>query len=631
MAESVVRQRLAAILAADVAGYSRLMGDDERATIDAINQCRAVFREHIEANGGRVVDMAGDSVLAIFDTAIGAFTTAMAAQERLGDLNTDIPENRRMAWRVGVNLGDIHEQDDGTVYGDGVNVAARLEGLAEPGGICVSDKVHAEVRSKTDRGFADLGEHDVKNIAEPVRAYLVLAEGEAAPRRTQPLRLAALTAAVIAVGAFAAWQGGLVGTGTEERVKDPLLEMPTGPTVAVLPFDNLSGDAEQDYFSDGLTEDLITELARVRDIRVLARNTTFQYKGQAVDVQAVGRELGADYVIEGSVRRIEERLRINAQLVNVADGAHAWAERYDRPLADVFDVQDELIEQIVAKVAGGQGAIHLSEIERAVRNPGAEYAAYEHVLRARAIFSSNWRPDAYREAVGLLREATDLAPDYARAYQELAYTVLIGWIVRFDGSPAPPEEIKTMAVRAVELDPADPLAQRTAAYGYFFDKQLDRFEQHAAEALRLAPYDPELLVMLGSITAYSGDWERGNLMLEKAWGLNPVLSAGWYHSTKFYYHYMREEYEEALDIVRQHPLKDFTENDIKFVAVYGKLGRPLEAREHWNAILEREGAWSAQRSIDVWQLWNFREQDIESLMEGHYAAGIPRPDTAETN
>jgi len=334
MAETVVRQRLAAILAADVAGYSRLMGADERATIDAINRCRAIFREHIEANGGRVVDMAGDSVLAIFDTAIGAFTTAMAAQDRLADLNTEIPEDRRMLWRIGVNTGDIHEQDDGTVYGDGVNVAARLEALAEPGGICVSGKVRDELRGKIDRDFADLGEHEVKNIAEPVRAYRVLAAGEVAPagpKRTRIFALAGAVAAAVLIIAVALSPSPEPPPETDVATAEPdgaLPPLPTGPSIAVLPFDNLGGDPEQAYFADGLTEDILTRLAAFRDLKVIGRNSSFQYKGQAVDVREVGRDLGADFVLEGSVRRDATSIRISAQLLDTKEGAHVWAETY---------------------------------------------------------------------------------------------------------------------------------------------------------------------------------------------------------------------------------------------------------------------------------------------------------------
>ena len=354
MADDDVKQRLAAILAADVAGYSRLMGEDEPATVAALREHRELFRQHIEANAGRVVDMAGDSVLAVFDATAGAVAAAMATQKALGESNAALPAERRMRFRIGVNLGDIREAADGTVYGDGVNVAARLEGLAAPGGICVSDKVHAEVRGKLDLSFADLGEHQVKNIAEPVRAYGLLAEGETAPARRGARKFpAAVLAGVAAVLALAIVIGVVFWPSGDPE--DPILAMPSGPTIAVLPFDNMSGDPEQEYFSDGITEEIITELSRRSNLFVIARNSTFRYKGQSVDVRQVGQELGARYVLEGSVRKSGGTIRVTVQLVAATDGTHLWTETYERELSgeNLFDVQDQITENVVGAIGGG--------------------------------------------------------------------------------------------------------------------------------------------------------------------------------------------------------------------------------------------------------------------------------------
>jgi adenylate cyclase len=521
VSEQGSKRRLAAVFAADVAGYSRLMEADEEATIAALGQARAVFREQIDGHGGRLVDTAGDSVLAVFESVVEAVRCALGVQKALGERDAGVPEDRRMRFRIGVNLGDIVEQADGTVYGDGVNIAARLESLAEPGGITLSDEAHRHVEGKLAVGFAFIGEQQVKNIARPVRTYRVVPEGApasaAAPARSRAVRpslLAAAAAVVVIVGAVALWQGGFFGGAGDtdaEQSDDPLLAMPTGPTIAVLPFANLSGDPEQDYFSDGLTEDLITELARVRvpDIRVLARNTTFQYKGQAVDVQEVARTLGADYVVEGSVRKAGERLRINAQLIDASDGAHVWAERYDRPLTDVFAVQDEITSKIVSNIAGSQGVLHREGAERTSETATGQAAAYDHLLRARSVFYK-LGPQSYREAKALLIETLEIAPNYARAHQELAYVLLMGWILRFEEAPKPPAELKEYAIRSVELDSTDPLAHRTAAFAYFFDHDLDRFEYHADQALRLAPYDAEIYSSLGCIIGFTGQWERAS-------------------------------------------------------------------------------------------------------------------------
>jgi adenylate cyclase len=288
MGESLLRQRLAAILAADVAGYSHLMAADERATVSALDAARGIFRDRIEASQGRVIDMAGDSVLAVFDTATGAVTAALAVQRSLGIMTSGVPDGRQMRFRIGIHLGDVIEKADGTVYGDGVNIAARLEGLAEPGGIVVSDSIRNAVKGKINAHFHDLGERTVKNIADPVRSYAVIAVAETTT-------LAAATG--VDISAPVAGFGGR-------------------PALAVLPFANLSGDPEQEYFADGLAEDILTRLALWRWVPVIARNSSFAYKGRAADVKVIGRELGARYVLEGSVRKGGNRLRVTGQLID---------------------------------------------------------------------------------------------------------------------------------------------------------------------------------------------------------------------------------------------------------------------------------------------------------------------------
>lgn len=312
--ESGISQRLAAILAADVVGYSRLMAADEHATVRALDAARDIFREHIEGDSGRVVDMAGDSVLAVFPSAAAAVRAAVAAQQAIDEAGAGEAEDRRMRFRVGVNLGEIIEKSDGSVYGDGVNIAARLESLAEPGGVMLSAKVHDEVAGRVGLTFALAGEHKVKNIERPVRTYRVVADGEAAPEQAAPLAL------------------------------------PDKPSIVVLPFENMSGDAEQEYFSDGISEDIITELSKIDWLMVTARNSTFAYKGKAQNVQRICQELGVRYVMEGSVRKAGNRVRVTAQLIQAETGQHIWAERFDRELADIFDIQDEITAAVTANV-----------------------------------------------------------------------------------------------------------------------------------------------------------------------------------------------------------------------------------------------------------------------------------------
>src|SRR5574341_976583 len=350
------KRKLAAILSADVVGYSRLMAADEAATVETLKSYRDIIVRLVVRHGGRVVNAPGDALLAEFPSAVEAVQAAVEVQKSLEGHNIDLEPDRRMQFRIGVNLGDVIEEADGTIYGDGVNIAARMEALAEGGGVCISSMVYDAVEGKLPFGFDFLGEQRVKNIAKPVRVYRVRAEPRPAPARPRPKRRLrwqiALPALVLiaALGAVGAWRyrNGWVPT-AERAAEDAVPGVPKGPAIAVLPFVNLSGDPKQDYFSDGLTEDIMTELSRARDLRVLARNTTFQYKGKAVDVPKLGRELGVRYVLEGSVRRADDGVRVTAQLIDAHTGAHVWADRFDRKMADIFLVQDEIVSQIVAR------------------------------------------------------------------------------------------------------------------------------------------------------------------------------------------------------------------------------------------------------------------------------------------
>ncbi|HET7526761.1 MAG TPA: adenylate/guanylate cyclase domain-containing protein, partial [Burkholderiaceae bacterium] len=372
-----LKQRLAAILAADVAGYSRLMAADERATVQSLDAARALFRSCIQSHQGRVIDMAGDSVLAVFETAAGAVLAALDVQQEIEAALDGVADDRRMRFRIGVHLGDVIEKGDGTVYGDGVNIAARLEGLALPGGITVSDAVECALRNKVSARFVDQGEQSVKNIAHPVRAFRVQAVAPTAP-------------------AAAARD-------------DPFADK---PSIIVLPFVNMSGVPEQEYFADGLTEDILTDLSRFRELFVISRNTSFKYKGQAVDVKKVAHDLGVRYVVEGSVRKAGNRVRITVQLIDAASDRHVWAERYDRELEDIFDIQDEVTSAIVATLPG---RLEADARSRAERKPPANLAAYECVLEAKVLHHRSNRAENER-ALGLIHRAIELDPRYAHAH-----------------------------------------------------------------------------------------------------------------------------------------------------------------------------------------------------------------------
>jgi adenylate cyclase len=385
MSEERVERRLAAILAADVVGYSRLMGEDEEGTLVALKTLqRELIDPKVKEHCGRLVKTTGDGALVEFASVVDAVRCAVAVQRDLAERNTDIPAERRIEFRIGINLGDIiiHEGD---IYGDGVNVAARLEALAEPGGICVSRVVRDQVRDKLDFSFEDLGEQQVKNIARPVRVYRMPIGGTAAAVPSAPA-------------------------------------VPDRPSIAVLSFQNLSADPEQEYFTDGIVEDIITGLSRIRWLFVIGRNSSFTYKGQAVEVKRVGRELGVRYVLEGSVRKVGNRVRITTQLIEAENGVHVWAERYDRSLDDIFALQDEITLSTVGAI---EPSLRAAETERVKRKRPENLDAYDLVLRAMPHINAAM-PEEARIAVPLLERALALEPDYglAHGYLALCFEVL---------------------------------------------------------------------------------------------------------------------------------------------------------------------------------------------------------------
>ena len=395
-----------------------------------------------------------------------------------------------------------------------------------------------------------------------------------------------------------------------------------GPVIAVLPFVNLSGDLKQEYFSDGLTEDILTALSRARDLRVLARHTTFQYKGRAVDVSKLGRELKVRYVLEGSIQRAGDRLRVTTQLVDTETDTHIWADQYDREMADIFLVQDEIVSQIVAKIAGNYGVIDIAEGRSATRKSPNEIQAYDLVLRAQDVMRSEWNRETVRLAKESLRQAIALDPTNARARRELAYLGAIGWVFRFDETPMAPQEITAQAIKAVQLDPADARARMVAAAAYFWTNQLGLFEREADQALALAPYDGEILATLGHMLAVSGQWQRGVALAVKANALNANAAIGWYQATLYYDYYLKGDYERALEFRRLHADQHAIHAYIEYIPLYGQLGRKQEALENWRKLLEIDRGWTAKNFEDWYRLWNMRDEDIAKLIDGVYKSGV---------
>ena len=460
MAEVRVQRRLAAILAADVVGYSRLMEQDEAGTLAVLKGLRReIVSPLVNEHNGRIIKVMGDGVLVEFASAVDAVSCAVEMQKRFAENNRSLPEERRIILRIGINLGDVIVENN-DLYGDGVNIAARLEALAEPGGIYISAKVYEEVRGKYAARFEDIGEQVIKNIARPIRTYRLRPDGP-------------------------------IDSSSPAR---PAVSLPDKPSIAILPFQNMSGDAEQEYFADGMVEDITTALSRLRWLFVIARNSSFTYKGRAVDVKQVGRELGVRYVLEGSVRKSADRVRITGQLIDATTGAHLWADRFDGNLANIFDLQDQVATSVVGAIAP---KLEQAEIERTKRKPTESLDAYDFFLRGMAAFHQ-FNKAANIEALAFFLRASELDPNFAPAYGMAARCYLqrigFGWV----------------ADRQREAAEAEKLARRAADLG-----------KDDAVALSAAGF-----VLVNVV----GDLEYGDTLIDRALALNPNLAGGWHFS-----------------------------------------------------------------------------------------------------
>jgi adenylate cyclase len=514
MGREAVAHRLAAILSADAVGYSRLMAEDEAATIRTLTDYREEIAMLVRQHEGRVVDAPGDNVLAEFPSAIEAVRCAVELQGVLRGRNATLPRERRMEFRVGVHLGEV-AVDGERLYGDGVNIAARLEAMGEPGGVFISGTVHEQVRHKLALDFADLGERQVKNFPDPIRVYRVREEQRAPPRagrRQRNTRIALATAAVVLVAGLAVWwlRPPPAHDFTVEGFDDV-------PAVAVLRFCNLSGDPEQAYFADGLAEDLITRLSAKR-LPVIARNSSFTFDGCAADVEQVGRELRARYVVEGSVRRAGERVRISAQLIDATTGHHVWAETYDRVLRDIFAVQDEITGVIVASAAS---ELYSTETERTMRKEPRDLGAYDLVMRGGWHFNK-LTPHDNAKARSLFERASERDPRYAFAFTGVALTHY--WDILFQWSDAPERsvaELSRAARTSVSLDGEDPLGQVALAAAYGLTGQGDKVIAALERAIAKDPSMVPARVWLGMALAIRRRPDEGIAHLETAMRLSP--------------------------------------------------------------------------------------------------------------
>ncbi|MBR1143265.1 adenylate/guanylate cyclase domain-containing protein [Bradyrhizobium sp. AUGA SZCCT0431] len=549
-------RRLAAVLAADMVGYSRLMEVDETGTLARLKTHRIELIDPvITKNHGRIIKTTGDGMLVEFRSVADAVLCAAEIQRRMARRNADVSPARWIQFRIGINLGDIIVEDN-DIFGDGVNVAARLEMLAEPGGICVSGAVRDQVGQRLDDvAFEDLGEQSVKNIVRPIRVFRVRLDAEAAP----------------------------------EGAKDAAVAAPASkkPSIAVLPLANMSGDPEQEFFADGLTEDIITELSRFRDLLVISRNSTFVHKGKAVNVREVAREFGVDYVLEGSVRKARDRVRVTVQLIDAETDQHVWAERYDRELEDIFAIQDEITHAIVATLPG---RVEAARHDRAKRKPTESMAAYECVLAAKVRHHRSTREDN-AEAQRLLDRALALDPNYAHAHAwkacVLGQTWVYGWCADRDATF---DQVAAELEVTLALDDNDSDVHRILAALNLNRNDHDKAAYHQERGLALNPNYDLVVVQQGELLTWLGRPEEGIDWIKKAMRLNP------YHPERFWSHlgracYCAEKYADAIEAFSRITRPDYTHHAF-LAATFAQMGNAVAAAAHAAEVLKSEPTFS---------------------------------------
>jgi adenylate cyclase len=534
MTSASIERKLTTILSADVQGFSRLMGEDEEATLRTLQSYREVTDTLIQQHRGRIVGTAGDSILAEFVSVVDAVRCAVEIQHQLKAQNADLPAHRRMEFRIGINLGDVMV-DGEQIYGDGVNIAARLQALAEAGGICISGTVYEQIKNKLGLRYEDLGEQMVKNIAEPVRVWRIRLEESESPKSQVPspkLRrvgtahlswvvavLVLIAGTVVAVRYFSLpklspQSSALV---TQEA---PALPLPDKPSIIVLPFDNMSKDPEQEYFSNGITEVLTSDLSRISSLLVIARNTAFTYKGKAVNMQDIRKELGVRYVLEGSVQKASDQVRIVAQLIDTTTSGHLWTQRYDRPLKDIFALQDEIVQKITTTLKL-QLAFH--EQGYLVRKRTDNLEAYDAFLRGLE-YRLRLTKDTNAQARQMWEKAIELDPQYAEAYVALGGTYWQEWAWRWSADPQTLERALALAQKAVTLDDSLPGAHSALSWIYGQKQQYDQAIAEGERAIALDPNDADSYARQAEVLLYAGRPEDALRLVEQAMRLNPRYS-----------------------------------------------------------------------------------------------------------
>ncbi|MBZ9867011.1 adenylate/guanylate cyclase domain-containing protein [Mesorhizobium sp. CA15] len=579
------KRKLAAILAADVVGYSRLASEDEDRTLARLRALRSdLIDPTIAVNNGRVIKRTGDGALVEFRSVVDAVRCAIEVQDGMVERNAGLPQDRRIDFRIGVHLGDVVEESDGDLMGDGVNIASRLEGIAAPGSICLSEDAYRQVKARLDLSVTDLGNTQLKNIAEPMRVYS------------------------LQVGT--PWKAAMASQSATNRRNE---STPPKLSIAVLPLVSMSDDPEQMFFTDGLTEDIITDLSNVPGFFVIARNSTFAYKGKSTDVRQIAIDLGVRYILKGSARRSAERLRINVQLIDAASGGnHIWAERFDRDLADIFAVQDEVTRRVVEAISGKLGDRNI-----VARSRPSNLEAYDLCVRSRG--KCNISKLDNRQACADLERAVHIDPNYCEAHSDLAISLLFGWI--FWGEPQIPnrKNALTHAQRAVEIDPGNSHAHRILGCVQLYERNWDEAELQFNAAVQLNPNNADAVAWMGELQVYLGKPQAALITCEEALRLNP-RPPGWYFWSMGAAQIASGQYEKAVATLSRDETYGTGSREI-LIAALGLAGRVSEAREEGRLFLAGNPEW---KIADFTANLPFRDMTAaRPFVEGWRLAGLP--------
>lgn len=637
MAEEGFKRKLAAILSADVEGYSRLMGDDEEATVRTLTSYREVLTTLIQQHNGRVLDSKGDNLLAEFVSVVDAVQCAVAVQKEIGSRNAELPENRKMKFRIGINLGDVIQEED-LIYGDGVNIAARLEGLAEPGGICISKTTFDQIESKLPYGYEFLGDQSVKNIAKPVSAYRVLMEprvtaaGEPEKEKRSPTRrmliilgAAAVVLLVIAVGVWKFYLGRpTVEPASVDKMAYPL---PEKPSIAVLPFDNLSKDPDQEYIADAFSENIITALSSNPYLFVISRSSSYFYKNKTVKIKEVSEELGVNYVLEGSVLKTENKLRVTAQLINALTGYHVWTKKYDLEMEEIFNIIDEISlhianELLVKMVKGDEYGLTFSRLPKNLE-------VWSLVLAAEKKLAM-WTKGDVAKSKQLILKAMELDPDFAGCWS------VLGWIhfveARFGWSESRSESIKQgiqAANKTIELDDKNGIGYILMANYSLMNGQFDKALAECEKAVQIEPNSAMAHVHLGRVLRFVGRPEEAITIHKKAMRLNPhynsdtlfQLAHDYYNAKR--YAEAEVAFKDTLEHIRIK--KDLTPKwtYLLLSAIYAETNREEEAHAYMQKVLEIDPKFSLEDRRKQLQDQYKDTAMIERLIAAHRKAGAP--------